>query len=286
MWMLAPALLAWSLNAAAPAGSAPAPPQEESPSEARVDPAQPDFTIVGLPTTLRVPVHKSAFRVTHRFGRPLGAGDFGDLVSDFFGFDSGAQIGLEFRYGVARGIQAGLHRTNDKTIEFFGEYTPLTQTDSRPYAAALLVAVEGINNFRDDYAPTVGLILSHEFGRSAALYLEPIWIGNTNPVPADHVDEGAEPHQDDTRDQTFVLGIGGRWRVRPTVYLVGEFAPRLAGYDPGVHHASFGIEKRVGGHSFQLNFSNTLATTPRQIARGGFSNDNWYIGFNISRKFF
>ena len=35
---------------------------------------QPDFTLVNLPTTLRVPRYKSAFRVTHRFGRPLGAG--------------------------------------------------------------------------------------------------------------------------------------------------------------------------------------------------------------------
>lgn len=285
MLMIAPALLAWALNATTPPAQQLAT-AEEAPSEARVDPAQPDFTIIGLPTTLRVPVHKSAFRVTHRFGRSLGSGDFGDLANDFFGFDSGAQIGLEFRYGIARGIQAGIHRTSDKTIEFFGEYTPLTQTESRPFAAAVLVAVEGINNFRDDYAPTLGVILSHEFGRSAAAYLEPIWIGNTNPVPADHVDEGAEPHVDDTRDQTFLLGVGGRWRIRPTVYLVGEFAPRLAGFDPGVHHASFGIEKRVGGHSFQINFSNTQATTPRQIARGGLSNDSWYIGFNISRKFF
>jgi hypothetical protein len=23
-----------------------------------------------------------------------------------------------------------------------------------------------------------------------------------------------------------------------------------------------------------------------QIARGGFNNDNWYLGFNISRKFY
>ena len=56
--------------------------------------AQPDFTIITLPTTLRLPRFKSAFRVTHRFGRPLGAGDFGDLAGDLFGLDSGAQIGL------------------------------------------------------------------------------------------------------------------------------------------------------------------------------------------------
>ena len=44
--------------------------------------------------------------------------------------------------------------------------------------------------------------------------------------------------------------------------------------------------KRAGGHVFQLNFSNNIGTTPSQIARGGFDNEDWYIGFNISRKFF
>ena len=74
--------------------------------------AQPDFTLVALPTTLRVPRHKSAFRVTHRFTRPLGDGSFGDLAGDLFGLDSGAQIGLEYRYGLMRGTQIGFHRTS------------------------------------------------------------------------------------------------------------------------------------------------------------------------------
>ena len=46
----------------------------------RVDPAEPDFTLVTHPTTLRLPNHTFAFRLTHRFSRPLGQGDFGDLV--------------------------------------------------------------------------------------------------------------------------------------------------------------------------------------------------------------
>ena len=75
--------------------------QPERPDpDVRVDPLQPDFTLAALPTTLRMPMHKLAFRVTHRFTRALGEGDFGDLASDLFGFDGGAQIGLELRYGL------------------------------------------------------------------------------------------------------------------------------------------------------------------------------------------
>src|SRR5688572_19048779 len=76
------------------------PPPERSDPDALVDPLQPDFNLAALPTTLRMPVGKWAFRVTHRFTRPLGQGDFGDLVSDAFGFDGGAQIGLELRFGL------------------------------------------------------------------------------------------------------------------------------------------------------------------------------------------
>jgi len=69
-----------------------APDPDRSDPDVRVDALQPDFNLVALPTTLRMPAHKWAFRVTHRFTRPLGDGDFGDLVSDFFGFDSKGKL--------------------------------------------------------------------------------------------------------------------------------------------------------------------------------------------------
>ena len=48
---------------------------------------------------------------------------------------------------------------------------------------------------------------------------------------------------------------------------------------------TFGVEKRVGGHSFQVNFSNSLGSALGQIAQGA-SDDDWFIGFNITRKFY
>jgi hypothetical protein len=100
-------------------------------------------------------------------------------------------------------------------------------------------------------------------------------VNNTNFLPSELADDNS----------TFILGLGARLRVRPTVYLVGEAIPR-AGYEPDKVHLSFGIEKRAGGHSFQLNFSNGFGTTLAQLARGGVDTDTWFIGFNISRKFF
>ena len=88
--------------------------------------------MIGLPTTLKMPRFASAFRVTHRFTRSLGAGDFGDLAEDFFGFDGGAQIGLEYRFGIMSGTQIGIHRTSDRTIQFFAQHHLIGQgTQSR-----------------------------------------------------------------------------------------------------------------------------------------------------------
>ncbi len=248
---------------------------QETDDEA-LKPAEPDFTLISLPTALRLPKYKSAFRVTHRFTRPLGSGDFGDLVADFFGIDSGAVIGLEYRFGIVPNGQIGIHRTNDKTIEFFGEYGVIRQGQRLPLEIAVIASVEGTNNFKDSKSPAIGAIISRRVGEQAAFYVEPIYVNNTNPLPRQVVD-----HND-----TFMIGLGARVRVSPTVSLVAEASPRVSGYKPGVNHGSFGIEKRAGGHLFQLNFSDSFGTTMGQIARGGSRSKDWYLGFNISRKFF
>ena len=238
--------------------------------------SQPDFTLASMPTTLRLPRFKSSFRVTHRFGRPLGAGDFGDLAGDLFGLDSGAQIGLEYRFGLMRGLQAGIRRTSDKTIEFFSQYSLMQQSSGAPVGLGVIAHIDGTNNFRDSYSPALGVAISHTLGSYGALHVVPIWVNNSNPSPDELVDD----------NDTFMVGLGARLRVRPTLYLIGEVSPRVSGYDPGVHQATFGLEKRAGGHSFQFNVSNAFGTTMGQVARGGFSNDDWYLGFSISRKFF
>jgi hypothetical protein len=270
--LVAVVALALPLPAAA---QAPAPQAAEDDPDLDPNRSQPDFTIVNLPTTLRVPRFKSAFRVTHRFTRPFGAGDFGDLASDLFGIDSGALIGLEYRFGLMRGLQVGLLRTSDKTIEFFAQYNLLNQRDGAAIGLGVLASIDGTNNFRDSYTPALGLALSRELGDYGAVYVEPVWVNNSNPLPSELGDD----------NDTFLVGFGARLRIRPTVYLVGEFIPR-AGYTPGVHHGTFGVEKRAGGHVFQLNFSNGFGNTMGQLARGGTSSEDWYMGFNISRKFF
>ena len=260
----------------APAASeTPAPAAQDDDPDRDINLAQPDFNLAALHTTLRVPRHKSAFRVTHRFGRPLGSGDFGALAADLFALDTGAQIGLEYRFGLFRRTQIGVHRTSNRDTQFFVEREIISQSDF-PVTIAAIASAEGTNNFRDSYSPALGVIISREVGDRAALYFEPVWVNNTNPFPKEVVDD----------NDTVLGGLGARVRIRPTVYVFLEAAPKLSGYNEGVSHVSFGLEKRAGGHLFQLNFSNNVGTTFAQIARAGTTNDDWFLGFNISRKFF
>jgi hypothetical protein len=273
----------------APGASSATPQPAAEPDDLEVDSSEPDFNVIVLPTNLRVPRHRLAFRLTHRFSRALGEGDFGDLLSDFFGFDGGAQIGLGLRFGLFSGTQLAFYRTSDRTIQLSVQQELLRQ-EGHPVGLSAVASVEGLQNFglsADDtfpaeYSPAISLVVSRKLGTHGAVYAVPTWVGNTN-ITAEDVT---------TDNSTLMLGLGARLLVGRSVALVAEYHPRLAGYkgtrgggDPP-SLVSFGIEKRVGGHAFQLNFSNDLGTTPAQTARGQQGGDDWFIGFNISRKFY
>jgi len=252
--------------------AAPAAAQDEDPDR---DPNnnQPDFTVATIHTNLPLPKGKWNFRLTHRFLRPVGEGDFGDLVERAFGLDGGAQIGIDLAYGLARGLDLGVYRTSDRTIQFQAQYIALRDA-GRPIGVSVVASIEGTDNFTEEYSPGVAVVLSRELGERGAFYLQPSFVNNTSfAVTADD-------------DYTMMAGIGARVRLTRNSYLFAEASPRLAGFKQGVTHASFGYEKRYGGHVFQLNVSNGAGTTLAQVARGGVSGDNWYLGFNLSRKFY
>ena len=294
---LAPAVGAQTPAAAAPATAAaaqatatPAPPGYDA--DLDTDHAQPDFTVIDLPTNLRLPKHKLAFRLTHRFARPLGEGSFSDLAADFFGFDGGAQIGFGLRFGLFRGTQLGVYRTSDRTIELHAQQELLRQGRS-PLGLSLAASLEGSDNFGlsdsppvggplHEFSPSVAVVLSRTLGARGAVYVVPSWVGHTR----------VNPSAPGTDDSTIVLGLGARVRVTRAMALVGEYHPRLAGYEGDLGSgtpdsiATFGVEWTVGGHAFQLNVSNALGTTPAEIARGQSGLTGWFIGFNLTRKFF
>ena len=290
-------------------------PQESAPPPASVDPrdladrqpslVEPDFTLVNLPTTLRLPRYKSAFRIAHRFAGTLNSPNFGSLAGNLFGIDSGAIIGLEYRFGLMRGLQAGIYRTSSKTIQFFGQYDAMRQTATVPFTLDVVTSIEGLNNFhRGDvvdeednaYATSFGAILSRTVGDRAAVYLQPSYVIHSNTYSTagcfEHMEHGHDiPGCVDAttlgvESNTLLVGLSSRVRVSAGVYVLGSWTPRASGFRPGVSLKTFGIEKRLRGHVFQLNASNSLGTTMAEMSRGASNNRDWFLGFNISRRFF
>jgi hypothetical protein len=247
--------------------------QSASDDDAALDPAEPDFTLVNIPTTMRLPLHKGVFHLTHRFNGNLREGSFGFQASDLFGIDEGAAISFEYRYAVMRHLEVAASRTNfDRIIQLYGKYDAVHQGEAIPASVSGLVSVEGPNNFKERYAPALGAVVSREIHQRLAVYASPIWVHNSAAASGVNRD-------------TFFVGLGGRVRVMSSTYLVAEFSPRVAGYAPGDVEYGFGIEKRIGGHVFQLNFANSQGTTFGQIASGG-APQNLHLGFNLTRKFF
>jgi hypothetical protein len=269
-----------------------APPPAPDPVSASAPiPTQIDLNLINQPTTMSIARHKGYFRLTHRFASDLRRGSFGQNAADLFTLDKGAIIGLEYRFAITGNLQAGVHRSLlSKTIQTFARWDALRQGDSLPVSISITGSYEGLNNLRQNYQPGVAVTVSRTFGDRLALYATPGFVGGTHAVDfiAGHEDHdhdlGLEEDEHANHDDTWFAGIGGRLRFSHTGYITGEYTPRLHGYDPNRGEWGVGVEKRTGGHTLQLNITNSFGTTFGQLARGGSPHDI-YLGFNITRRF-
>jgi hypothetical protein len=256
------------------------PPATNDDDHARLRPLEPDFVTINLPTTLPMPRNGMNFHLTHRFNEDLVNDSIGTQFSNVFGLDNGANIGLEFRFGVTKHLEAIVQRTSiGKTIQFTAKYDGWHQTATFPVGLSAIVSIEGDNNFhntdggdRANFAPAIGGVVSRNVGNLLALYMTPMWVHNTGTGGA-------------TTSDTGFLGLGGRVRLATGTFFVLEGSPRLGGLAIGDAQYAFAIEKRVGLHVFSLTFQNGPGTTFRQIAHGGVP-EHLTLGFNLTRKFY
>jgi hypothetical protein len=279
--IVAAALLMFTVPAS---GQTPAP---DPPSAATPIPPETDLNLINLPTTLSIKRHRSYFRLTHRFLGDLRRGTFGQLAADLFTIDKGAIIGVEYRFAITGDLHAGVHRSMlSKTIQTFARWDALKQGESLPMSVSVTGSYEGLNNLRQQYQTGVAATVSRTFGDVLAVYATPAYVFGTHAVDLvaghDHDDGVVDEHAG--HDDTGYVGLGARVRFSRGGYLVGEYTPRISGYDPNKAAWGLGIEKRTGGHTLQLNITNVFGTTLGQIARGGSPHDV-YLGFNITRKF-
>jgi mono/diheme cytochrome c family protein len=282
-------------------GSGDPAPQRAAASEARENakvytPA--DDYLYSLPTGRRLDRHGFYINFTHRFvfdpafnGRARGA-----VLLGLDGF-SVASFGL--RYGITDKLSVSAYRSPSvigRPIELMAAYHILDEHDGSPLNATFRVSVDGQDNFSRNFTTNFEGIFSRSLYKGAQMYFVPTVSLQNRPLMVSPSLENAAP--DLPGINTFSLGVGGAFDIRPTVALIAEVIPTLVhGRELGIHRPAyaFGIQKRLWRHAFTLGFSNSPGTVVSQRAgtRATFLGDpsadtpsGLFIGFDLMRQMY
>ena len=299
-----------------------APSQE---SRQKSHPAEPyDYRLVNLPTPKRVPRHSLNVYFTHRFGEEVTATESESggehrarIANDLLGLDSNSVSSFGVFYGITDRLYASAYRSPlcqpgiCKTIELGLGYHLLDEAGKSPIALSVQASIDGENNFTERYTENIQAMVARSVTKYVHLFFSPaVHInsngqGRFNPRSTDFFPP--QPLADAVRlgQHTGSFGFGIDGRIRPSVSLIFEFTPTIgfkqgttvAVFDPtftniiGFKNQSepeigFGIEKRIGRHSFTLTLSNTQGTTTNRFNAStlGLSPGHLVIGFNLFRR--
>lgn len=221
--------------------------------------------------------------ISHRFG------DLTEGLDNFFGLDD-AYTKLGAVYGITNGLSVGLSRqTNNKIYELTAKYRIKNQeTDGFPVTIVGYNTMDINTNLSTDIYPelefhnrlayTTQLLISRKFSDRFSAQLTPIYIHKNL------YDETTE------RENQFVLGMGGRYKLTKRLSVNLEYAPRIDAPENTVYHdlLSFGLDIDTGGHIFQMVFSNCQTMNDVYVfsnATGKWNGGSLYFGFNLYRVF-
>jgi hypothetical protein len=256
--------------------------KDESPEEKKqLKPAFWGTRLVNLPTTQTIDKGNVLFRISHRYFPSVSDG-----YDAFYGLDGPAVILLSLGYGINDRLNVSLARSNRfKEVEFSLKWIILDQKDDKilPVSAALNVGgafitdVEaGKKTFRsENFKFSALLSVSHQFSNAFSLLLVPAYSSNTN-------------HWENSSEGTLSLGVGARYMFLKDMSIIAEWVPVISGYEAGASGWGFGIERKIGGHVFQVFFTNSIGMTSAQFIPGGnlrLQDGDFRIGFNIFRLF-
>lgn len=234
--------------------------------------------------------HVLLFLIQHRFGA-VNTG-----LVNFYGLDQ-SNIRLAFDYGITDNLAIGIGRSsNPKALDGFIKAKLLRQstgTVKMPISMSILgEAAMSIGPWPDasvDYkfshrfAYTTQLMVARKFNKRLSVQLSPTWV-HKNIVPLS-----------DDSNEIFVAAVGARYKITRRMAINAEYGyilpvgqVPLYANRPLQNSMSLGVDIETGGHVFQFQLTNTLATFNRAIWTE--TTDDWFegdihLGFNISRVF-
>ena len=220
--------------------------------------------------------------ITHRFGR-VNTGSH-----QLWGLDN-SSVRIGFDYGISDLLDVGVGRSSfDKSFDFFLKYKLISQTkgNERPFSLALFSSLaikttpkdDPTYDFKERLAYTYQAIISRKFSNNFSLQVSPTLVARNR--PEDLTDE----------DQLFAVGIGGRYKITPSVTINVETFQRMneEANSTEFNAVSVGVDIETGGHVFQLHLTNSQMTFERAFVTETFDDffdGDIHFGFNISRTF-
>ena len=236
--------------------------------------------VVNLPTPRSIGKGKVLFRLSHRFFPAVKEG-----YDAFYGLDGPASMLLGLGYGFSDNISLTMSRANvSKEFELALKWILIDQSKiDGPISMALMgstslvtLPMQGKKTFRSENTKlNFQASLAYKVSPSISLLLVPGYSTNTNPAG-------------ESSQGTLSLGLGGRVQIINDFSVLLEWIPVLSGYSFESSGWGFGVEKKIGGHVFQVFLLNSVGITTPQFVPGGefrISEGEFRIGFNIFRWF-
>ena len=247
------------------------------------------WTLANIPTAEMLDRGTFLFRIGHRF-----LGKLNDGYDGLFGIDPGAAILLQLSFPITDNLLIDAFRARQfGDVELAVKYRFLREkTDgSMPFSLALRAGGNWESSNKtggrsrtdaENFHYFGQLVLTKAFGNRLSLAAVPAVLleGNSNPA----VDE----------DPLVTIGLGGRLRLYDEVSFFGEWVPILSGFSgtfsltgqPNRYDTwAAGVERKIGGHVFQVFLTNSQGLTTDQYMNGGELDidDSWHLAFNIYR---
>lgn len=256
-------------------------PEKTPPERNRVmKPAFWGTRLVNLPTSRSIGEGDWLFRVSHRFYPAAKEG-----YDSLYGLDGPASVLLGIGYGFSDRTSMSLSLANAykewelalkwKMMDLSRTETPLSLA-LRGSLSLITLSHPGKKIFRqDNLRVNVQASLAYRVHPSVSLLLVPGYSSNTDPA-------------DESYQGTLSLGLGGRVLIFDDFSLLLEWIPVLSGYSLESAGWGVGLEKKIGGHVFQVFALNSAGISTSQYVPGGdfrISDGEFRFGFTIFRWF-
>ena len=274
-----------------------------------------DYHLINVPTPK--PIVKGSLNLffTHRFSEPLRP--IRDTADTLLGLDSFAVSSLGLTYGITDRLYISAYRSPlcqrglCRTIEIGLGYHLLDEAGKSPVALSAYASIEGNDNFTEEYTYNLQAMLGRSVTKyvhvffSPALHLNANGQHRFNPIPSNFFPPALVANSFHLPKNAASFGFGINIGIRPSWSVNFEYTPRIGFklgrvvptfnnlgqvtgfFNTSIAEIGFGLEKRIGRHSFALTFSNTQTTTTSRYNSSNLvlPHNKFIIGFNVYRRF-